>query len=92
MKDERGELITVTEAVKVLGCSRSGVSKILRKHFDPETGMSLGGRIEGRQVAGLIWLVYSHTVEAAAASGMAWCAGRKRGERKPGGTKRKRPS
>ena len=92
MRDERGELITVTEAVKVLGCSRWGVSKILRKHLDPETGVSVGGRIEGKMIASHIWLVYRHTVEAAAASGMSWCAGRKRGEKKPGGTKRKRPS
>lgn len=92
MKDERGELITVTEAVKLLGCSRSVVSKILRQHLDPETGMSLGGRIEGQQVAGLIWLVYRHTAEATAAAGMRWSAGLKRGSKKPGGTKRKRPS
>jgi hypothetical protein len=92
MKDERGELITVTEAVKVLGCGRWGVSKILRKHLDAETGLSVGGRVEGKMIANHFWLVYRHTVEAAAASGMSWCAGRKRGEKKPGGTKRKRPS
>ena len=90
MNDERGELITVTEAVAILGCSRSVVSKILRQHLDPETGMSLGGRVEGRQVAGLIWLVYRHTAEATAAAGMRWSAGLKRGSKKPGGAKRKR--
>lgn len=92
MNDERGELITVTEAVAILGCGRWGVSKILRKNLDPETGLSVGGRIEGKMIASHIWLVYRHTVEAAATSGMSWCAGRKRGEKKPGGTKRRRPS
>ena len=91
MKDERGELITVTEAVKVLGCSRWGVSKILRKHLDPETGLSLGGRVEGRLIASHCWLVYRHTAEATAAAGMRWSAGLSRGSKKPGGTKRKRP-
>jgi hypothetical protein len=92
MKDERGELITVTEALAILPCSRQMITKWLREHLDKATGLSVGGRVEGKQVAGLIWLVYRHTAEAAARSGMAWCAGVKRGAKKPGGRKRKRAS
>lgn len=92
MRDERGELITITEASAILGCGRWGVSKILRQHLDETTGLSVGGRVEGKRIAGKLWLVYRHTVEAAAAAGMAWNAGRRRGEKKPGGTKRRRAS
>lgn len=92
MRDERGELITVTEAAAVLGCGRWAITKILRRHLDDATGLSRGGRIEGTRIAGLGWLVCRDTVQAAAAAGMSWAAGRRRGEKKPGGTKRRRAS
>lgn len=92
MHDERGELITVTEAMAILGCSRGGVCKILRQHLDRATGLSAGGRIEGRQFSPRLWMVYRQSVEAAKATGMSWCAGLKRGDRKPGGAKRRRAS
>jgi hypothetical protein len=91
MTDERGELITVTEALAVLSCSRQVITKWLRDHLDPATGLSVGGRVEGKQVAGLIWLVYRHTAEAAAAD-LSWRSGAPRGAKKPGGTKRKKAS
>lgn len=91
MRDERGELITITEASAILGCGRWGVSKILRQHLDETTGLSVGGRVEGKRIAGKLWLVYRHTVEAAAGS-LSWRAGLPRGAKKPGGTKRQRAS
>lgn len=88
MHDERGELITVTEALAILGCSRVGVSKILQRHLDETTGLSVGGRIEGKKINPRMWLVYRHTVEAAAGS-LSWRAGLPRGAKKPGGAKRR---
>ena len=81
MRDERGELITVTEAMAIMGCTRGAVCKILRRHVDESTGLSVGGRIEGQRVNPAMWLVYRHTAEAAAAD-MAWCAGTRRGAKK----------
>jgi hypothetical protein len=91
MNDERGELITVTEALAILPCSRQMITKWLRERLDAATGLSLGGRVEGKQIAGLIWLVYRHTAEAAAAD-LSWRSGAPRGAKKPGGTKRKKAS
>jgi hypothetical protein len=91
MNDERGELITVTEALAILPCSRQMITKWLREHLDPATGLSVGGRVEGKQIAGLIWLVYRHTAEAAA-SDLSWRSGAPRGAKKPGGKKRKKAS
>jgi hypothetical protein len=91
MQDERGELITVTAAMAVMKCTRGAVCKILRKHVDEATGLSIGGRIEGRRVNPALWLVYRHTAEAAARD-MAWCAGVRRGSTKPGRRGRKKAS
>ena len=87
MTDERGELISMTEALKNLGCSRSSATQALRRRLDESTGLSLGGRLEGRLVTPRCWLVYRHTVETAAREG-SWRWGLPAGSRKPGGNKR----
>lgn len=68
MRDERGELVTMTEALRTLPCSRSNACRMLRARLDPSTGLSLGGRIEGKLILGRMWLVYVSSLEAPAAS------------------------
>ncbi len=87
MKDERGELISMTEALKSLGCTRSAATRVLRRRLDTTTNLSLGGRLEGRLVTPRCWLVYRHSVEQAARDG-SWRWGLPAGSQKPGGNKR----
>lgn len=89
MRDERGELITMSEALKSLPCTRAHACGLLRERLDPATGLSLGGRLEGRQLSPRCWLVYRHSVEAAATT-FRWDAGTPKGTKRPGGTLRQR--
>ena len=87
MNDERGELITMTEALECLGCTRSAATRMLRLRLDEATGLSVGGRLEGR-LFGRSWFVYRHTVEALAREG-SWRWGLPAGSKKPGGSRRR---
>lgn len=82
MHDERGELIPMREALKILPCSRSVACRLLQPGLDPATGLSLGGRLEGRRLSRRCWLVYRHSAEAAAKT-FRWDAGLPKGARKP---------
>ena len=86
MRDDRGELVTMTEALERLGCTRSAATRTLRLRLDPATGISTGGRLEGR-LFGRSWFVYLDTVEALAREG-SWRWGLPAGSKKPGGNKR----
>lgn len=86
MQDERGELITMSEALSLLGCTRSAATRLLRRRLDEPAGLSLGGRLEGR-LYGRSWFVYRHTAEALAREG-SWRWGLPAGSKKPGGSKR----
>lgn len=67
MQDERGELVPMAEALAALGCSHSSACRILRLSLNATTGLSLGGRLEGR-LYGRSWFVYAASIPAAVAT------------------------
>lgn len=77
-----GDYIPVSVACKIAGVNGTLIRRELRKHLDPATGRSEGGRVSGYQVTERTWLVKRADVEALAA-GLSWKAGRPRDAKKP---------
>lgn len=84
-----GDYIPVSLACQIAGVNGTLIRRELRKHFDPATGRSEGGRVSGYQVTERTWLVKRSDVEALAA-GLSWKAGRPRTAKKPGRKSRRK--
>ena len=79
-----GDYIPVSVACKIAGVNGTYIRRELKKHLDPATGRSEGGKVSGYQVTERTWLVKRTDVEALAKS-LSWKAGRPRDAKKPGG-------
>jgi hypothetical protein len=82
MESPDGEWITITEAARLAGCAGSYIRKIILANYNPKTGRSTGGLIEGWRVNARLWLV-SKADALAMAKKLSWKAGRPRTAKKP---------
>lgn len=79
-----GDYIPVSLACKIAGVNGTLIRRELRKHLDPATGRSEGGRVTGYQVTERTWLVRRADVEQLSKT-LSWKAGRPRKAKKPAG-------
>ncbi len=84
-----GDYIPVSAACKIAGVDGTYIRRELRKHLDPNTGRSEGGKLTGYQVTERTWLVKRADAEALAKS-VSWKAGRPRDAKRPTFKRRKR--
>lgn len=78
-----GDYIPVSVACAIAGVNGTYIRRELRKHLNPETGMSEGGKVSGYQVTERTWLVRRSDIEQLAKT-LSWKAGRPRDAKKPG--------
>lgn len=89
MAEIHGEYITVTEATEMIQVNGTMIRRELRKHLDPDTGRSTGGRISGYLLNERTWLVCKSDVVALSKS-LGWKAGKPRNAKKPAARRKKR--
>lgn len=77
----QGDFITVTQATKIAGVGGTLLRRELKKHLDPATGKSEGGRLSGYLLHERTWMVRRQDVEAMARS-LGWKAGKPRQAKK----------
>jgi len=89
MAEIHGEYITVTEATGIIQVNGTMIRRELRKHLDPDTGRSTGGRISGYLLNERTWLVRKSDVVTLSQS-LSWKAGKPRTAKKPAARRKKR--
>lgn len=83
MAELHGEYITVTRAADILGVNGTLIRRELKRHLDPATGKSIGGRLSGVLMNERAWLVRKQDVDALRRS-LGWKAGIPRDAKKQG--------
>lgn len=81
MAEIHGDYITVSKATEIVGVNRTLICRELKKHLDPATGKSEGGRVSGFLLHERTWMVRRQDVEAMARQ-LGWKAGRPRKAKK----------
>jgi len=89
MAEIHGEYITVTEATGIIQVNGTMIRRELRKHLDPDTGRSTGGRISGYLLNERTWLVKKSDVLSLSQS-LGWKAGKPRTAKKSASRRKKR--